>query len=104
MRLEHRQIDIRQNPSMLELIQVHVDCAQIIDPAHRCLYHVALREGQHGPTITEMSRGVSALCGAPNWLSAESVSGTLSWMPFATLVRHVDPHTRQYPTTAALLL
>jgi len=26
MRLEHRQIDIRQNPSMLELIQVHVDC------------------------------------------------------------------------------
>ena len=26
MRLEHRQIDIGQNPSMLELIQVHVDC------------------------------------------------------------------------------
>src|SRR5271169_964003 len=65
MRLEHRQIDIRQNPSMLELIQVHVDCAQIIDLAHRCLYHVALREGQHVPTITEMCRGVSALCGAP---------------------------------------
>ena len=29
---------------------------------------------------------------------------TLRWMPFATLVRQVASRTRQYPTTAKLLL
>ena len=55
MRLEHRQIDIRQHRSMLEIIQVHVEAAAQI----------------------------MALCGAPNWLAAESVSGKLRWMPLA---------------------
>ncbi len=75
---------------MLGLIQEMSTAAQIMDLAHRRLYQIARREEQHGPTTTEICRGVSALCGAPNWLAAESVSGTLSWMPFATLVRQAD--------------
>jgi len=85
MRLEHRQIDIRQHRSMLELIQVHVETATQImaDMAHRCLQQIAVREAQHGPKTTEMCRGSSALCGAENWLAAESVSGKSRSMPLA---------------------
>ena len=104
MRLEHRQIDIRQNPSMLELIQVHVDCGADHGsgpsvPLPNSTSRGATRANNNG----NVARGFCALW-RTELVAAESVSSTLRWMPFATLVRHVDPHTRQYPTTAALLL
>jgi len=85
MRIEHRQIDIRQHRSMLELIQVHVETAgQIMaDMAQRYFLPNSSSRGATRAKNNGMCRGFSALCGAPNWLAAESVSGKLKWMPFA---------------------
>ena len=65
---------------------------------------------QHGDERVSRNVGQFSEQGVPPMGQIEyrvfisQVECTLRWMPFATLVRQVDSRTRQYPTTAALLL
>ena len=61
MRLEHRQIDIRQNPSMLELIQVHVDCGAGHGSGPSVLLPSSTSRGATRANNGNVPRGFSAL-------------------------------------------
>jgi hypothetical protein len=92
MRLEDRQIDIRQDRSVLEIIQARIKTAgQIMaDITHKHLYQIAVRGRQPGAN-NGMCRGFSALCDAPNWLAQESVSA--QWLP----PRSIDEDANSMP-------